>query len=452
MPGVTHEDLPLELWLEIFRLATYTSCTVRRPDPFIPEVAITDIMGYNTPFSSMRTKCSLVLVCRSWRQVATEILYEHIAIRSPRRAKLILATLQGSPPAKAGEDPANDVSNRNHDVYPNYGQWTRSIEVHTHARGGKSVRYLETVFRIMQHCPKVRMFKAFWNWVAPAAFLQAFSRLYSQSLQGLLWNENDVTFGLTCATPGFLSSFQSLRILDIRHISGCDLSSPSPTSPKPLLPYVTELVLSDTMPGFNIASALDLPALHRLSIESIRMHPNQFGRNPDLLPIARRFLNIHGPKITRLEIASFACIDARMFLLPGVCPYLQDLVIHETHPLLHQMSEPHPFLRRIGLRGVATDKLYPDKTSTVTKHLRSFMTDIFPSLEVVRTISYLVDSAVDSLARDIFIWWAERFERYGIDFQDGEGVLWMYTDAAPSGVKDGDNSLCTSTSMKVTSF
>jgi hypothetical protein len=126
-----------------------------------------------------------------------------------------------------------------------------------------------------------------------------------------------------------------------------------------------------------------------------------------------------------------------MFLRPGVCPDLRDLVVHETHPILTtQLSDPHPSLRRIGLRGVVTDKLYPDKTSTVTQHLRSFITGMFPSLEVVRTVGYLVDSAVDSLARDIFIWWAERFERYGIDFQDGEGVLWMYTDAEPSDGRD----------------
>lgn len=79
------------------------------------------------------------------------------------------------------------------------------------------------------------------------------------------------------------------------------------------------------------------------------------------------------------------------------------------------------------------------------------------------TLGFLVGKSTDSMASDIFIWWAERFERcrpsppppfssrrgngengdgqdedeemdgeMGVDFIDGEGVLWVYEDEGKS--------------------
>ena len=70
--------------------------------------------------------------------------------------------------------------------------------------------------------------------------------------------------------------------------------------------------------------------------------------------------------------------------------------------------------------------MYPNKASSTKTHLMSISRELYPKLEIVRTIGFLVDSCGDSLMKDIFIWWAERFENDGIDFQDGEGVLWVY--------------------------
>jgi hypothetical protein len=52
----------------------------------------------------------------------------------------------------------------------------------------------------------------------------------------------------------------------------------------------------------------------------------------------------------------------------------------------------------------------------------------FPRLEVVRTLGLLVECCNDYNAGEIFVWWAERFGREGIYFQDGEGVLWQHED------------------------
>jgi len=72
----------------------------------------------------------------------------------------------------------------------------------------------------------------------------------------------------------------------------------------------------------------------------------------------------------------------------------------------------------------------------------SFTPSRYPKLELVRTVGFLVDAETDSLIKDIFIWWVERFEKQGIDFLDGEGVLWAYSDVVenkydgPIGVQD----------------
>ena len=55
--------------------------------------------------------------------------------------------------------------------------------------------------------------------------------------------------------------------------------------------------------------------------------------------------------------------------------------------------------------------------------------DKYPELELIQTVGYFVDAdKSDELIKDIFIWWVEKFEEVGIDFLDGEGVLWAYTE------------------------
>jgi hypothetical protein len=56
-----------------------------------------------------------------------------------------------------------------------------------------------------------------------------------------------------------------------------------------------------------------------------------------------------------------------------------------------------------------------------------------------------VEAAGDSLVKDIVIWWAEKFEKYGIDFLDGEGVLWAYTEPDVSEDPDEETTSCLKT-------
>jgi hypothetical protein len=50
----------------------------------------------------------------------------------------------------------------------------------------------------------------------------------------------------------------------------------------------------------------------------------------------------------------------------------------------------------------------------------------YPNLELIQTVGFLPEAHGDSVIKDVFIWWAERFETMGVTFVDGEGVLWAY--------------------------
>ncbi|OCH87403.1 hypothetical protein OBBRIDRAFT_796228 [Obba rivulosa] len=95
--------LPVELWLEIFRWGTLSSLTIRLNatsyHPFETTTLTTD--------DTLRTKLSLVLVCRQWRRLALEFLYEDIWLRE--MGSLAEQLLQG----REGEG------------VPGYGRWVR---------------------------------------------------------------------------------------------------------------------------------------------------------------------------------------------------------------------------------------------------------------------------------------------------------------------------------------
>lgn len=393
-------------------------------DPFILQHSSTDVMGANTPILSMRTKCALVRVCRSWRRIAIQILYQHIAIRSPSRAALILQVLRDS-----------------HSDKSNYGHWTRHIEVFTHARGSSDIRFLQTVFRIFQYCPRLRMLSATWRIVVPREFLNAVSTLYGPTLQGLDWDEQKHSLDKTHASLNFLASFHSLRILDLRNFVGDGLLSQEGLPPA-TLPSLNYIILSNQGCNIAVATALELPALHTLTLQSLVSHPIR----SDLLT---KLLARHGASLTTVHLPSPSSgsdtepshprspaqhIPPSLFLSPTACPNLDTISFGANSPSFAYeptAMEPHahPSLRRIALLSVRADALYPSKGPNETQtHLRSFTRAAYPQLEMVRTAGFLVDADTDTLVKDVFIWWSERFERDGVDFQDGEGVVWMYGD------------------------
>jgi len=357
-----------------------------------------------------------------------QILYEYVVIRSPARAAALLSILRSSQVSSADR---GDHQSHNE----GYGQWTKHIEIYTHARGTNELHYLQTLFYIFQACPNLRVLSGMWNHILPVEFLSAISKLYGRSLQGLYWNEFCPIDHLPVATPQFVASFQSLRVLDLRNFVGHAISDqPGECFPRPSLPKLQDLIISTSPQSLTLATALSLPALRNLTVKAAVS-----GEPPFELLTA--FLKEHGSTLVSVDISSPSSdsdpepdtalfrrnaphVNPDIFLQPDLCPNLVSLAFPTTSPPLS--GHVHRSLRRIGLRGVRAESLYPDKKTTTRGHLMSFTPSRYPNLELVRTVGFLVDADTDFLIRDIFIWWVERFEKQGIDFLDGEGVLWAY--------------------------
>jgi hypothetical protein len=420
-------DLPLEIWLEIFQFATYVhNCETIKPlNPFTPRRMTTIALAANTPALAMRTKLALVLVCKSWRRLAAQLLYRHVVIRSPARADAIIRVMEQS------RVPQPSISTSRHETrssttqLQDYGQWTRFIEVYTHMRGSGNIRFLQTVFRIFRCCPNLQYLSGNWIHELPAEFLQGVPALYGQSLLGLYW--------AAMSNAEFLGAFQSLRLLDLRHFTG---TFKSPDSPRPTLPCVQELIVSNDPRSLKVATVLDLPKLRNLTL---RTNGHEPGHNEDLFA----FLKAHGqslvsvdlppPSDTDLDIENAPVrrdaeyIPPDIFLAEFVCPNLESFVYSCATPTYP--TYPHSTLRRIGVRGITGELLCPDKPSFIKRHLTALNPGNYPHLELVQMVGFLVDAHADSIVKDACIWWVEKFEKMGILFLDGECVLWMYADA-----------------------
>ncbi|KAL1710335.1 hypothetical protein EV121DRAFT_275563 [Schizophyllum commune] len=435
--------LPPEIWLEIFQFATYVhhEATIEPMDPFTLKNITHNIMGENSSTSSLRMRCTLPLVCKEWHQLSLRLLYRHIVVRSPARARQILRALEAHP-AQVDMRPIKPSSTSY------YGQWTRHIEIYTHARGSSSMSFLQDLARIFLCCPNVRMLSAHWMHSPPKPFLDCIARVYGSTLEGIYWKES-LPMWLAFAeqldhwpsSPAFLGSFQNLRVLDLRHFRGQDPGRLLPSqqaTPKPTLPCVTSLVLSTEARSLAAAQKITFPALSRLTLYTA---PNATQIDDAAID---RFLQAHGANITVVDLptpsrdaepepapiigrrAPTVYVKPDLFLKPDRCPLLDTLVFAAGAPELEAYG--HSTLRRVGIRGVRADSLYPSKAHRVKTHLQGLTRALYPRLEVVRTVGFLVEADVDSLIKDIFIWWTEKFEKDGVDFQDGEGVVWLYTD------------------------
>jgi hypothetical protein len=287
------------------------------------------------------------------------------------------------------------------------------------------IKYLQAVFRIFQHCPNARMLSGIWpQWALPKSFYVAVSDFYGSSLQGLLWEEGGNEYDMTpsYATPSFFEAFRSLRVLHLSLFKTNLPNSIRQTEQRPVLPRVEHLVLSTNLHTFTVAAALDLPTLCRVTLDLQYRGERQAGG-------LHNFLRVHGSNIKYLDVGEGCyALDISIFLKPNGCPNLRDFVYHIQTGPMSPPSQPHKSLRRIGLRGVVQSMI----RDSVKRHFRSFNCDVFPALEVVRTIGFLVaqihnyDYSYDP--QQEFIRWVEEFEQDGIDLQDGEGVVWLRSE------------------------
>ncbi|KAH9839125.1 uncharacterized protein C8Q71DRAFT_703613 [Rhodofomes roseus] len=441
-PQTDHSSLPPELWIDIFRYATYVPRIrgLSPGDPFEPQRPSNYAWGVNTPVSSLATKRNVVLVCRAWYCLATELLYEHVVISSRRRAFLLLRTLHHSDRMVRRMQARGEITE-------GLARWVRHVEIHDCARTSKSLHFWSAVAAILSLLPNLHVLSGIWERPLAKNLLEVFSRYLTSSIQGLYWDEGLIPEGEpSLLSSAFLPKYQSLRVLDIRKLRLEDPDTfPADTASSISLPSVVDLLLPTCPAVLGFARKLELPRLRRLVLDAANLRRNSSSYVSSSL---NKLLAAHGPKITTLELLPMTSlsyqaspISITTFLQPDVCPMLETFVFDCREKLLNarspppsspELHTPNRTLRRIGIRGMGISRLYPNRPSHAQEHLHSLLRHraLFPVLETVRTVGFLVDACTDQFARDIFIWWTEKFEEQGLDMQDGEGVVWLYTDPA----------------------
>ncbi|KAI0633585.1 hypothetical protein C8Q77DRAFT_1217937 [Trametes polyzona] len=437
-----HSILPPELWLEIFRYATHVphARTIVPADPFVPERPVNFAWGLNSPIQSMHTKCTLVRVCRAWRALATELLYEHAVLSSARRVQLFCRTLVESQEIDRKAQTATATDSKHALSGPlGHGHWVRHLEVRRWARTTHSMQYWQCVVRCVYLCPRLRVFSALWQHPLPQGLLAALEQYLPSTLQELYWQQDSVIVAakeLPILTTSFISKFSTLRVLDLRKICILDAerSLQDVKFVSLTLPHVVYLALPTCPLLLRFATAQEMPAMQYLTLDAGGAPRTVWA--PWVAKELSNFLDKHGPKLSTVELLpaitqSFrpGPISISAFLVPGACPNL-DTLNNGAGPATPLLERPHPRLRRIGIRGTSVSRLYPNKPSQAQAHLSVLAgcRPFFPALEVVRTLGFLVGTSTDPFAPDVFVWWTERFERVGVDLQDGEGVVWLLED------------------------
>ncbi|CAL1706258.1 unnamed protein product [Somion occarium] len=379
-------SLPSELLLEIFRYATYVprSRALTPSDPFAPETPHNFAWHVNTPVLSMRTKCVLVLVCKEWRMLATELLYEHVVINSQRKANLVYRSLcsnTGNIVPGARVDKGNALEE---DDFPRgHGRWVRHLEVYVSIRASGKRSFLTSIALIASKCLNLQVFSGAWIHTPPKEFLNVIFERHKKTLQGFSWTQPTYSFSLSGETnnsfcnPGLLDILENLKILDLRvfakHALPMDAverdddkeqaliqATPVVSQPKMTLPYVSTLCIAPAPALLAFLSTVSLPALHTLIIDSSSSSSDVGEINPPAISTSEtspltytllQFLAAHGSSITSLElipptskqhlssddataissvkgayVPSPFPISPGFFLQPGVCPNLQSLV------------------------------------------------------------------------------------------------------------------------------
>ncbi|KAH9858916.1 hypothetical protein C2E23DRAFT_717211 [Lenzites betulinus] len=437
-----HTSLPPELWLEIFRYATCVpgTRTIAPADPFIPERPANYAWGMNTATQSMRTKCALVRVSRAWRALATELLYEHVVLGSSRRVQLFCRTLVES---QEMERKIMAACGGGSDTPLGHGRWVRHLEVLRWARKIQTAQYWQCLVRSVYMSPKLRVFSGLWQNPLPQGVFPALEQYLPSTLQELYWQQDSVILAakeLPILTTPFLAKFSTLRVLDLRKIRILDAerSLPDVKFVSLTLPHVVYLALPTCPIVLRFASMQDMPALRYFILDA-----DGAPRTVWASWVAKEltnFLEHHGAKLTTVELLPATTQSFRpgpvgisAFLSPTACPNL-DTLVGTTGTSMPLLEGAHPRLRRVGIRGTGISRLYPNKPSQAQAHLSVLVgcRALFPALEVVRTLGFLVGTSTDPFAPDVFIWWTERFERVGVDLQDGEGVVWMLEEEKAS--------------------
>ncbi|KAL4066990.1 hypothetical protein V8B97DRAFT_992758 [Scleroderma yunnanense] len=408
-------NIPVEMWRHIFLQI------VR-----VPGLLLTDRID---PFATIReadlyserdihTQSALLLVCKDWNTVVSELICEHIYLTSARQVDLIASRFERS---------------KIHQGQRALGSRTRRLDVQIF---NPVTRDMVNLARILRCTPNLEIFTDSNSYMTmpigshyvsppmrtPGEVIQALLSTCAPSLRRLEWTRNE------CPSwddlMALLRELRSLCTLTLANISG---SYPEKSQRQHLiLPNLRTLILGDS-PSFSHASLGNVPlnALLTMLSDSPDQLPS-LQRLEGFSPFSPTFLGMHGHKLRMVRTVAYTP------LLPDIiakCPNLETFITIFPHQFLDPIT--HTSLRRIGIFPISEDVVgvpAPIFSAYIMKPLEDLMSQIdqsdLPNLAQVRLRN--VGTLASVIQYPKFIQkWQDRWSSKGVRFDDNSGRLFV---------------------------
>lgn len=345
--------MPPELWLEVFRWATASEASNALFSTDYAPFQVLPLTKYAAD-PSLKVKRTLVLVCRQWKELAVEFLYEDVKIRNSVTSLIGVLEDTGS---------------------ANYGRLVRRAEL-PYEHTTTPTRAPLSALDVLKLCSDLEILTRPMHPLNLDAFSFEFSAdcVKLPSLKRLeWWHNNDAsrTGGINslCDVLRCCPNLQYLSVGGIVWLNLVRLESMS-------LPRLKTLQLC-VMKGMLIRQVCrwNMPALENLVLESC------IGAS------SLEFLWEHvGPQIKTVELGKhlrFYLEDYLTAILAG-CSDVEKLYYHVHFTLVPTLREEYPSVKRIGVH-CSENMFVPDPEWLQIKgHFAMFASGSLPSLERIQ--------------------------------------------------------------------
>jgi hypothetical protein len=428
--------LPPELLLVIFRTAASVpgALEVSPLEPLKDDHRSWDYIAPRQYIDSMTTKRALTLVCKYWKRIATELLFEHINLENLDKAHVIARNFESSTKLVSKEN----VRRRGQSLLSPVSHFVRRIEMnlrYLHAsRGLKSG--IKALASIIRHSEDLRILIVRLPISEPllgSDILKAINPIRLPSLCHF------ACIGGYYGPPlsDSLQKFSMVQVLCLRIVGESKLYCPALHFNEL---HTLQLLGDGISTLLNAMSEWPLPLLHRM-----------------YLPLAEAnfstpFLEQHGSKLTFLDLMPSygggvgSPIASAIF---NSCPSLVHLVVGCTDYKLpvNARMPPHFNLTRVSIRTRLTSVEMDTWIEDMVRGLDRWTNDLIsmdcdcPALSVVRLIDFEPHLFPGNIwlrsHMDLWKGWTRRWAERSVRFEDKFGDLVQVPDDIPIKAPDG---------------
>ncbi|KAH9952119.1 hypothetical protein B0H21DRAFT_715894 [Amylocystis lapponica] len=348
-PVSKHKQLPNEIWLEIFSYATFIpGAFTCNGGSAITSYARDDygISLHRRFRESMDLKLTICLVCRIWRSLGIEYLFQYLLVTSGDQAVRVAAALEHH----------NSTSEKAHEP----GWWTARLDLAldgTHVWTNKHSRALTYIFR---NCQKLAVVSTAFCSPCPRftqapSFARAFSELATH--QGLRRLELMGSIAFFDAVIPLVSA--RLEVLWLRPSSPC-VADARKRVQKCQFPRLHSFILSSATQASNLLASFEMPFLETLVVQDTE---------PAELPhVLRGFLERNGHRMRRFVASGWFSAFAEL------CCSITDYELPSNAVATLSRSGLHSSIKSLTLSG----------QKDLASLLELVAGDALPTLELVR--------------------------------------------------------------------